>query len=102
MIIETTEKITLDNLTENSVSVLTQQFAEINGQTVQIGTNHRASYINSTYGRIELEAKLAEPYLSSVMAVWGEKPIIEEQIGFEETIETEEATETEEQIEVAE
>ena len=76
MIIETTEKITLDNLTEKSVSVLTQQFAEINGQTVQIGENHRKAYMNSKYGRIELEATLPEPYLSSVLAVWGEEPTI--------------------------
>ena len=79
MTIETTEKITLDNLTENSVSVLTQQFAEINGQTVQIGENHRTAYTNSAYGRIELEAKLPEPYLSSVMAVWGENPTVEQE-----------------------
>ena len=80
MTIETTEKITLDNLTEKSVSVLTQQFAEINGQTVQIGENHRTAYINSEYGRIELKEKLPEPYLSSVLAVWGENPIFEGQI----------------------
>ena len=77
MTIETTEKITLDNLTENSVSVLTQQFASLNGQTVQVGENHRTAYINSEYGRIELKDKLQEPYLSSVMAVWGENPTIE-------------------------
>ena len=78
MTIETTEKITLDNLTENSVSVLTQQFASLNGQTVQVGENHRTAYINSEYGRIELKDKLQEPYLSSVMAVWGEKPTVEQ------------------------
>lgn len=76
MIIETIEKITLDNLNENSVSVLTQQFAEINGETVQVGENHRRAYMNSKYGRIELEATLPEPYLSSVLAVWGEEPTI--------------------------
>ena len=76
MIIETIEKITLDNLNENSVSVLTQQFAEINGETVQVGENHRRAYMNSKYGRIELEDKLQEPYLSSVLAVWGEEPTI--------------------------
>ena len=76
MTIETTEKITLDNLTEKSVSVLTQQFADLNGQTVQIGENHRRAYMNSKYGRIELEATLPEPYLSSVLAVWGEEPTI--------------------------
>lgn len=70
-------KITLDRLTENSVSVLTQQFAEINGQTVQIGENHRTAFANSTYGRIELAVKLPEPYLSSVLAVWGDAPIEE-------------------------
>ena len=78
MIIETTEKITLDNLTENSVSVLTQQFASLNGQTVQVGENHRTAFVNSEYGRIELKDKLQEPYLSSVMAVWGENPTVEQ------------------------
>ena len=77
MIIETTEKITLDNLTENSVSVLTQQFADLNGRTVQVGENNRTAFVNSEYGRIELKDKLQEPYLSSVMAVWGENPTIE-------------------------
>ena len=79
MTIETIEKITLDNLTENSVSVLTQRFADLNGQTVQIGENHRTAYINSEYGRIELKDKLQEPYLSSVMAVWGENPTVEQE-----------------------
>ena len=78
MTIETTEKITLDNLTENSVSVLTQQFANLNGQTVQVGENHRTAFVNSEYGRIELKEKLSEPYLSSVMAVWGENPTVEQ------------------------
>lgn len=78
MIIETTEKITLDNLNENSVSVLTQQFASLNGQTVQVGENNRTAFVNSEYGRIELKAKLSEPYLSSVMAVWGENPTVEQ------------------------
>lgn len=78
MTIETTEKITLDNLTENSVSVLTQQFASLNGQTVQVGENHRTAFVNSEYGRIELKDKLQEPYLSSVMAVWGENPTVEQ------------------------
>lgn len=78
MTIETTEKITLDNLTENSVSVLTQQFANLNGQTVQVGENHRTAFVNSEYGRIELKDKLQEPYLSSVMAVWGENPTVEQ------------------------
>ena len=79
MTIETTEKITLDNLTENSVSVLTQQFASLNGQTVQVGENHRTAFVNSEYGRIELKDKLQEPYLSSVMAVWGENPTVEQE-----------------------
>ena len=79
MTIETTEKITLDNLTENSVSVLTQQFASLNGQTVQVGENHRTAFVNSEYGRIELKDKLPEPYLSAVMAVWGENPTVEQE-----------------------
>lgn len=89
MIIETIEKITLDDLNENSVSVLTQQVAEINGETVQVGENHRIAFVNSEYGRIELKDKLQEPYLSSVLAVWGDEPTVAEdeisQVSFDES-----------------
>ena len=73
---EVVEKITLDMLTPDSVSVLKQQFVNINGSLVQAGPNIRNAYINSTTGRDDIKNVLTEPYLSSVMAVWGNAPAV--------------------------
>lgn len=73
---EVVEKITLDMLTPDSVSVLKQQFVNINGSLVQAGSNIRNAYINSTMGRDDIKNVLTEPYLSSVMAVWGNAPTV--------------------------
>ncbi|MCI7086073.1 hypothetical protein MR988_08220 [bacterium] len=77
---EVVEKITLDMLTPDSVSVLKQQFVNINGSLVQAGSNIRNAYINSTTGRDDIKNVLTEPYLSSVMAVWGSTPTVSDPI----------------------
>jgi hypothetical protein len=68
-------KITLDMLTESSVSVKTQKYSEENGVEYLVGEPHRCAYINSERGRNEI-AELPEPYLSAVMAVWGDAPTV--------------------------
>lgn len=75
---EITEKITLDMLTEDSVSVLKQTYVNYNGQEMQMGGNVRNAYSNSQSGRAEIAKVLTEPYLNSVMAVWGDTPTVEE------------------------
>lgn len=40
------EKITLDMLTKDSVSVLRQKFITLNGEDVQVGGNVRNAYTN--------------------------------------------------------
>lgn len=75
---ETTEKITIDMLTSDSVSILKQTYVDYNGQIMQMGGNVRNAYSNSPSGRAEIEKVLTEPYLSSVMAVWGDTPTVEE------------------------
>ena len=76
--IETNEVVILDMLSKDSVSVLTKIVATINGTEVQVGENHRKAYVNSTEGRVELTNDLSEPYLSSVIAVWGDTPTVDE------------------------
>ena len=44
---ELKEKITLDMLTKDSVSVLRQQFLTFNGEEMQVGVNIRNAYMNS-------------------------------------------------------
>ena len=75
---ELKEKITLDMLTKDSVSVLRQQFLNYNGVDMQVGENVRNAYENSPSGREQLKAVLSDEYYNAVMAVWGDNPTIDE------------------------
>ena len=70
---EIKERITLDMLTKDSVSVLRQKFIEINGTEMQVGGNGRNAYMNCENDREILKAELSEEYYNAVMAVWEEK-----------------------------
>jgi len=74
------QKIALDMLTQDSVSVKRQRYAVVDGEEYPIGQPHRKAYINSERGRTEIQNELEEPYLSAVMAVWGEQPTVIEEI----------------------
>jgi hypothetical protein len=64
------EKITLDMLTKDSVSVLRQKFITLNGEDVQVGYNVRNAYMNDESGREQLRKVLSDEYYNAVMAVW--------------------------------
>ena len=70
------EEIALDELDIYKVSVETKQFAEINGVLYQLGEPHRSEYANSEADRVLIADELPEPYLSAVMAVWGDEPTV--------------------------
>lgn len=70
------EKKTVDMLTKDSVSILTRKFIEIDGQEMQIGENHRCSYVNSEDGRADLLDNEPEAVVNAVMAIWGNEPSI--------------------------
>lgn len=67
---ELKEKITLDMLTKDSVSVLRQKFVIIDGTEMQVGGNVRNAYMNCENDREILKAELSEEYYNAVMAVW--------------------------------
>ncbi len=67
---ELKEKITLDMLTKDSVSVLRQQFLTFNGEEMQVGGNSRNAYMNDESGREQLRKVLSDEYFNAVMAVW--------------------------------
>lgn len=67
---ELKEKITLDMLTKDSVSVLRQQFLTFNGEEMQVGENIRNAYMNDESGREQLRKVLSDEYFNAVMAVW--------------------------------
>ena len=72
------ETKTVDMLTVDGVSVLTQKFIEIDGVNHQIGTNHRCAYQNSEQGRIKLINEQSSPVINAVLAMWGDVPTVVE------------------------
>ena len=83
---ELKEKITLDMLTKDSVSVLRQQFLTFNGEEMLVGGNIRNAYMNDESGREQIRKVLSDEYYNAVMAVWGTEPTVEEPTESEETI----------------
>ena len=69
-------RIYLDMLTENSVTVKTQQYIDIEGEEVTVGEIHARAYPNSERGRAELAEYVPEPYLNAVLTVWGDEPTV--------------------------
>jgi hypothetical protein len=74
-----TEKITLDILTENGVSLRKQNYATVDGTEYPIGQPWRRAYINSISGRAKVESEVAEPYKTAIFAVWGDTPTVIEE-----------------------
>lgn len=75
---EIKEKITLDMLTEDSVSVLKQKYISVDGTDIKVGENVRNAYMNTQTGREQLKSILPEEYYNAVLAVWGDSPTMAE------------------------
>lgn len=76
---EITKKVTVDMLTSESVSILTQQFVEIDGVLTQVGKNHRKAYVNTESGRKAIELEQDDSTVQAVFAIWGDTPIVVEE-----------------------
>lgn len=72
------EKITLDMLTQDSVSVKKQQYSILNSKEHAIGEPWRRAYVNSASGRQQVENEVTEPYKSAIFMIWGNEPTIPE------------------------
>ena len=75
---EIKEKIILDMLATDSVSVLKQKYITVDGADVKVGENVRNAYMNTQTERELLKEILPEEYYNAVMAVWGDTPTIAE------------------------
>jgi hypothetical protein len=78
---ETTEKITLDMLTPDGVSIKKQQYIEVNDTEYPIGEPWRRAYVNSASGRQQVQDEVPEPYRSAIFAVWGDTPTVADPVG---------------------
>lgn len=74
------EKITLDMLTQDSVSVKKQQYIVQDGKEYAIRDIWRKAYINSFDGRKEVEEEVEEPYKSVILTMWGDSPTVSEEM----------------------
>lgn len=70
------EKITLDQLTETSVSVKRQKYIVDDGVEYNVGPPHRRAYQNSVRERAELMIALSGNDLEAVLAKWGPAPTV--------------------------
>lgn len=70
------EKIILDALTSDSVSVQKQKYTIVDGKEYPIGEPWRRAYVNSVQGRTQVQAEVPEPYQSAIFAVWGNAPTV--------------------------
>lgn len=77
---ELTEKITLDMLTANSVSVVVQKYINYNGIVMPIGDITRNTYMNTVSEREFIKTILPIEYYNAVMAVWGNQATVDEPI----------------------
>ena len=68
------ERITVDMLTVESVSVERQKVLEVEGTEYSVGDPHRTAYQNTWAGRADLLAEVPEPYYGSIIAVWNQNP----------------------------
>lgn len=73
------EKITLDMLTQDGVSVKKQRYYNDNGTLYPIGQPHRKAYVNSIFGRQEVQTELPQEYQNAIFAIWGNEPTILEE-----------------------
>lgn len=69
------EKI-VDMLTNDSVSIITKKFIDVDGIKTQVGENHRCAYVNSESGRIKIQKEQPKEVVNSVFAIWGNAPTI--------------------------
>lgn len=74
------EKKTVDMLTTDSVSILTQKYIEVDGTYEQVGHNHRKAYVNSETGRSDLQMTEPEDVVNAVFAIWGDSPTVSEEV----------------------
>lgn len=72
------EKVILDILTQDGVSVKKQNYIEQGGQQYPVGQPWRRAYVNSNQGRIRVQAEIDEPYRTAIFTVWGDVPTVEE------------------------
>ena len=72
------QKIIIDMLNQDSVSIKKQKYIVVDGQEYAIGESWRRAYINSEKGRQQVQEEVPKPYRLAIFAVWGDTPTVTE------------------------
>ncbi len=76
---KTIKKTAIHRLTVNIVEIDSEQYIEIEGKEVKLDTpKHSTAYVNSPSGRERLQAEQPENIITSVLAIWGTEPTVED------------------------
>ena len=70
-----TEK-TIDMLTKDSVSIVTERCIEENGTRYKVGDIHRTTYVNSAEDREALASSEPDDVSVAVWRFWGDQPTV--------------------------
>ena len=65
------EKKTVDMLNQDSVSILTEKFIDVDGETNKLGMKQRIAYFNNEKDRVRLSEEQPQNVVDAVMAIWG-------------------------------
>ncbi|MEX3745305.1 MULTISPECIES: hypothetical protein [Lysinibacillus] len=70
------EKYTLDNLTQDSVSVKKQAYTEYEGDEYPIREPWRRAYVNNNQERQQVIDELPQAQAEAIFVIWGDKPTV--------------------------
>lgn len=70
------ESIFLNGLTTDGVIVMTQKYVTVDGVNYTIGIPNAKGYANSAQGRREAQTEVPEPFVSAIIAMWGDSPTV--------------------------
>ena len=70
--------VALENLTQDRVYVVKQQYIVLEGVKYEIGQRWRRAYENTKNGRDLVKKDLEEKYQKAIFSVWGNTPTVEE------------------------
>ena len=70
-----TEK-TIDMLTKDSVSIVTNRYIEEDGERYAVGETNRTGYVNSEVDREALISSEPEDVSTAVLQFWGDQPTV--------------------------
>lgn len=65
------KEVTIDRLTTESVSILTQSYIIVDDKRMNVGEKHRKAYANNDHDRAVLANEQSEDVVNAIFSIWG-------------------------------